>query len=114
MSDARYLPADHTRVHDLPMQRLSIRTRDDRELGKLLGFVIDPDRRHISGLVMEVAGSPGSRQVASPLVPMRFDEDAQALCLVDRDLPRLSEFKPGSVSPIDEADLWVPLVHSAA
>jgi hypothetical protein len=45
---------------------------------------------------------------------MRFDEDAQALCLVDRDLPRLSEFKPGSVSPIDEADLWVPLVHSAA
>jgi hypothetical protein len=114
MSDARYLPADHTRVHDQPLQRLSIRTPDDKEVGKLVGFVVDPDSRHISGLVMEVAGAGGSHHVASPLVPLRFDERARALCLVDSDLPGMSEFLPDSVSPMAEEDLWIPIVHTAA
>jgi len=108
MSDARFLPAVHARVHDLPLSRLSVRTLDDREFGKLLGFVVDANRRHISGLVMEVASATGWQRVASPLVPMRFDEHAPALCLVNWDLPRLTEFQPDSVSPIDEDDLWVP------
>jgi hypothetical protein len=114
MSETRYLTAGLTRVNNSRLGRLSVRTRDDRELGKLLGFVVDPERGHISGLVMEVAGAGGSQQVASPLVPMRFDASAHALCLVDHDLPRMSEFQPDSVCVIDEDDLWVPFVHSAA
>ena len=114
MSEPRYLSAGQTHVHNHRLGRLSIRTLDDRELGKLLGFVIDPERRHISGLVMEVAGAGGSRQVSSPLVPLRFDAGAHALCLVDRDLPLMREFQPESVCPIAEDDLWVPFVHTAA
>jgi hypothetical protein len=114
MSDTRYLPAAQTRVHDRTLQRLSIRTADDKEVGKLVGFVVDPDRRHISGLVMEVDGAAGCHQVASPLVPLRFDESAHALCLVDADLPGMCEFLPDSVSPMAEEDLWIPIVHTAA
>jgi hypothetical protein len=114
MSDARYLPAGHTRVRNLPLGRLSVRTADDREVGTLLGFVIDAERRHISGLVMEVAIDGGSQQVASSLVPLRFDAGACALVLVDADIPRLSAFEPDSLAEIDEDDLWVPLIHTAA
>jgi PRC-barrel domain protein len=114
MSETRYLTAGLTRVNNRRLGRLSVRTPDDRELGKLLGFVVDPEGGHISGLVMEVAGSSGSRQFASPLVPMRFDARAHALCLVDHELPRMSEFQPDSMGSIDEDDLWVPFVGSAA
>ena len=114
MSETRYLPAIHTEVQSLSLGRLSIRTRDDLELGKLLGFVIDPQSRQISGLVLEVAGAAGSQQMTSPLVPMRFDANAQALRFVEAGTPRLTEFRPESVSPVAEEDLWVPLVHNAA
>ena len=114
MSETRYLSAIHTEVQSLPLGRLSIRTRDDHELGKLLGFVIDPQSRHISGLVLEVIGAAGSQQMTSPLVPMRFDADARALRFVEAGTPRLTEFLPESVSPVEEEDLWVPLVHTAA
>jgi hypothetical protein len=114
MSDARYLPAVHARVHDLPLGRLSVRTSDDREVGRLLGFVIDPGRRHISALVMEVNANGGSQQVASPLVPLRFDEEARAFVLVGPDVPRWRAFDPDGVASLDEQDLWVPLIHTAA
>ena len=111
MSQARYLPASHTQARSLPLGPLTIRTADDRELGRLMGFVIGPDENHISRLVLEV---DGARQVALPMVPLRFDVDAQALRLTSAEIPLMSAFEASSIAQIDEADLWVPLVSSAA
>ena len=64
----RYLPATRTEARSLCLGRLSVRTQDDRELGTLLGFVVDPGDSHICSLVMEVAGTAGSQQVELPIV----------------------------------------------
>ena len=39
MSHPKYLSALRTEARDLGLARLSVRAADDRELGKLLGFV---------------------------------------------------------------------------
>ena len=54
MSHPKYLSALRTEARDLGLARLSVRAADDRELGKLLGFVIDPRTQQISSLVLEV------------------------------------------------------------
>jgi hypothetical protein len=76
-----------------------------------MGFVIGPEENHISRLVLEV---DGSRQVALPMVPLRFDVDAHALRLTSAEIPLMSAFEASSIAQIDEADLWVPLFSSAA
>lgn len=114
MSHPRYLPAIRTKARSLRLGRLSVRTLDDREIGKLLGFVIDPQDHHICSLVMEVVEAAGSQQVELPMVPLRFDADSHALRMVDPDAPRTMAFCAESVSQIEEDDLWIPLFHSAA
>ena len=42
MSHPRNFPALRTKARNLGLARLSVRAADDRELGKLVGFVIDP------------------------------------------------------------------------
>ena len=111
MTEARYLPATHTQARSLPLGPLTIRTADDRELGRLMGFVIGPEENHISRLVLEV---DGARQVALPMVPLRFDVDAHALRMTSAEIPLMSAFEVSSIAQIDEADLWVPLFSSAA
>lgn len=110
----RYLPATRTEARSLCLGRLSVRTQDDRELGTLLGFVVDPGDSHICSLVMEVAGTAGSQQVELPIVPLSVDAEAHALRMVDADVPLMNAFRPDSISQIDEDDLWVPLFHTAA
>jgi hypothetical protein len=114
MSVPRYLPAIRTKVRSVRLGRVSVRTYDDRELGKLVGFVIDARGRHVSSLVVEMTSDDGSRQVELQLVPVRLDEAAHALRLVEPDVPSMIAFRPDSVSVIDEDDLWIPLVHTAA
>lgn len=111
MSVPRYLPATHTRVRSLRLGRLSVRTSDDRELGKLAGFVVDPRRRHVRSLVMEVVDAAGSQQVEMAMVPVCFDAQSHALRLVDPDVPAMIVFRLELVSLFDEHDPWV---HSAA
>lgn len=53
MNGPRYLPAIRTKVHSLRLGRVSVRTCDDRELGKLAGFVIDPRGHQVLSLVVE-------------------------------------------------------------
>ena len=96
MSQARYLPAIHTQARSLPLGPLTIRTADDRELGRLMGFVIGPEENHISRLVLEV---DGARQVALPMVPLRFDVDAQALRLTSAEIPVDERLRGQSPSP---------------
>ena len=63
MSHPKYLPALRTEARDLGLARLSVRAADDRELGKLVGFVIDPRAQTISSLVLEVPDGTGSQRL---------------------------------------------------
>jgi hypothetical protein len=114
MSVTRFLPAIRTKVRSLRLGRLSVRSCDGRELGKLTGFIIDPRGAHVCSLVIEVASGEGSQQMELPLVPVRLDADAHALRLIEADVPSMTMFRPESVSAVEEDDLWIPLVHTAA
>jgi hypothetical protein len=113
MTKANYVPASRTKARSLRLIRMSVRTSDDRELGKLLGFVLDRPG-HISSLVMEVSESTGAQQVEVPMVPVRIDADANAMRLIDTDHPRMTTFRADSVPQIDEHQLWVPLIEDSA
>jgi hypothetical protein len=114
MTVPRYLPAIRTRVRSVRLGPLSVRTSGDRELGKLMGFLIDPRNSHVLSLVMEVVSAAGSQQVEVPMVPICFDVGSHALRLIETGVPSMVTFRPESASPIDEDDLWIPFVHSAA
>jgi hypothetical protein len=114
MSHPRYLPALRTEARNQRLARVSVRATDDRELGTLLGFVIDPGAQQISSLVLEVADGTGSRQVAVPMAPLCFDAGSHALRLIHPGpLPTVA-FRPDSLAQVDEDDLWIPLIHTAA
>jgi hypothetical protein len=113
MTKTHYVPASRTKARNLRLIRMSVRTSDDRELGKLMGFVLDRPG-HISGLVMEVPASTGAQQVEVPLVPLQIDANSNALRLIDTDHPRMTRFQAESTPQIDEYELWVPLFEDSA
>ena len=114
MNQSRYLPAIHTKARSLRLGRLSVRTLDDQELGKLVGFVVDPQSQHIRSLVMDVVDASGTQQVELPMVPFRLDAESHALRMVEPHASLVSAFRAGSVAEIDEDDLWIPIIHTAA
>jgi hypothetical protein len=114
MSDPRYLPAIRTKARSLRLGRLSVRTVDDRELGTLVGFLIDQRNHHIHSLVMEVVDGAGMQHVELPMVPLRLDAESHALRMVEPYGPPPTAFRAESVSQIDEDDLWIPFFHTAA
>jgi hypothetical protein len=93
---------------------VSVRSADGRELGKLAGFVVDPQGRHLCSLVMDVVGAAGSHQVELPMVPVSFDAESRALRLVHAGIPVMMAFRHDSVSEVDDDDLWIPIIRSAA
>ena len=114
MSVTRYLPAVRTRVGSLRLGRVTVRTCDDRELGKLVGFVIDPREGQVYSLVIETTTDEGSQQVELPMVSVRLDVATLALRLIEPDVPSMSAFRPESLSVVEKDDLRFPLVHTAA
>ena len=48
------------------------------------------------------------------MVPFRFDADAHALRMIESGVPSMIAFRPESVSPFEEDDLWIPFFHTAA
>jgi hypothetical protein len=111
MESARYLPAHRVKAGSLRLGRLSVRSADDREIGKLLGFVIEPQTTRIRGIVIE----RDDAQLEVPMGPVQFDARSRSLRLVDRGpLPlSASQFPSAAVPEIDENDLWVPLYRVA-
>lgn len=111
MNVPRYLPAIRTKVRSLRLGRVSVRSSDGRELGKLVGFVLDPRGGHLRSLVLEVVDAAGSQQVEMAMVPVCFDAESYVLRLVDPDVPVMIRFRLELLSQFDEHD---PRVHSAA
>lgn len=114
MSHPRYLSALRTEARSQGLARVSVRAADDRELGTLVGFVIDPGAQQISSLVLEVADGTGSRQVAVPMAPLSFDAGSHALRLIHPGTLPAIAFRPDSLAQVEEEDLWIPLIHPAA
>ena len=113
MDNARYLPASRVRAGSHGIGSLSLVAIDGRDLGKLLGFVIEPGSPRIRSLVVEAAGM--QREV--PMGPLQFDPASKSLRIVapsgDVD-PGSVAFSPGSIPVIADEDLWVPFFHTAA
>lgn len=103
MESARYLPAHRVKAGRLRLGRLSVRSADDREIGKLLGFVIEPRTPRIRGIVIE----RGDAQLEVPMRPLQFDARSRSLRLVEHgSIVSASQFSPLAVPEIDENDLY--------
>ena len=110
MDNGRYLPADRVHAGSLQLSDLSVRANDGREIGKLAGFVIDPGAHCIRSLVLR----SDSAQVEVPMGHIQIDSQGGTLRLVDTSTDGLKAFAADAVPVIDDADLWVPVFHSAA
>jgi sporulation protein YlmC with PRC-barrel domain len=109
MERPRYLPANRAKAGSLRLGRLSVRTSNGTEVGKLTGFVIDTGNYRIRSLIVEC----GECQLELPMAPLQLDVSSQSL-IVESDEVKGTAFSAESVPHVDVADLWVPLIHSAA
>jgi hypothetical protein len=95
METARYLPASRVKAGSLRLGRLTVRSSDGRELGKLVGFVVE--------------------QVEVPMGPLQFDAAARSLLLIGASTPpHTTPFLADRLPVMEDDDLWVPFFHTAA
>jgi hypothetical protein len=106
----RYLPADRVLTEGIEFGSLSVRTRGDREIGKLLGFVIDTSARRVRSLIVDSAGG----QLEGPIGSAQLDAESRTLRYVSGDDPGWSRFSKDTIAQIAEEDLWVPFFPTAA
>jgi hypothetical protein len=104
-----YIPADRVRADNFSLGSLSVRASDNREIGKLLGIVVNPAQRSVRSLVIESAET--AREV--PLGQMQLDAASCSLRVVAPSDQPWDEFESESLPQISEADLWVPMFTAA-
>jgi hypothetical protein len=106
----RFVPASRVKAGSFRLGRMAVRTSDDCELGKLLGFVIDAATHRLCSLVIE----RDERHVEVPMTPIQFDPSGRALRLLNDETPEGRPFNLHSLPHVTVEDLWVPMLHSAA
>ena len=106
----RFVPASHVKAGSVRLGRLAVRTSDDCELGKLIGFVIDAATHRLCSLVIE----HDDHQFEVPMAPVQFDPSLRALRLLNAERPEGRPFAVNSVPQVTVEDLWIPMFHSAA
>jgi hypothetical protein len=90
---------------------LTVRSSDGRELGKLVGFVIERGAYRIRSLVVESVDA----QVEVPMGPLQFDAPARSLRLIGGAVPvHTTPFLADCLPVMEDDDLWVPFFHTAA
>lgn len=105
----RYLPASRVQAGSLRLSDMSVRAHDGRDLGKLVGFVVDSGAHRIRSLVVD----SGSTQLEVPMGPIQLDPLGLSLKLVENG-GDATIFSAAACPPVEDADLWVPVFHSAA
>ena len=105
----RYLSASRVEAGSLRLTDMSVRAHDGRDLGKLVGFVVDSDTHCIRSLVVD----SGSSQLEVPMGPIQLDPLGRSLKLVQNG-GDATTFAADACPPVEDADLWVPVFHSAA
>jgi hypothetical protein len=108
--DPRYLPATRVKADGLRLGRLSVRTSDNQEIGKLLGFVIDANEHRICSIVVQRQDTP----FEVGMVPFQFDPATRSMRLIQSGDVEGRPFSPDDIPHVSVEDLWVPLFHSAA
>jgi len=106
----RFLPANRVKAGSLKLGRLSVRTSDNREIGKLVGFLIDPTLHRVSSLIVEADDA----QLEVGMSPLQFDPESRSVRMLDSTHLVRRPFSIDSVPHVSVEDLWVPLFHSAA
>jgi len=107
---ARFLPANRVKAGSLKLGRLSVRTSDNDEIGKLVGFLIDPAAHKICSLIIE----SNSEQLELRMSPLQFDPESRSIRIIDSTRVEGRPFSEDSVPHVTVEDLWVPMFHSAA
>ena len=105
----RYLPATRVQAGSLRLSEMRVRAHDGRDLGKLVGFVVDSGAHRICSLVVDA----GSSQLEVPMGPIQLDPQGLSLKLVQNG-GDATAFSAAACPPVEDADLWVPVFHSAA
>jgi hypothetical protein len=109
MQNPRYLPANLVEAGSVRLGRVTVRARDNREIGTLMGFVVDENRIH--SLIVQSHGTNAGK-LELPMGPVQLDAGTRSLRMqADNSEPQAFD---DSVPQIDPDDLWVPLIHSAA
>jgi hypothetical protein len=106
----RFVPASRVKAGSLRLGRLTVRTGDGREFGKLLGFVIDAATHRLCSLVVE----RDKHQLEIPMAPIQLDLSSRALRLLHGERPEGRPFNLRSMPHVTIDDLWIPMLHSAA
>ena len=109
MEKRRYLPAERVFIDGFSFSRLTVRTTDDRIVGRLLGFVVDPPTRRVRSLVVEA----GIAQLEIPLGSTQLDATSLAL-RIGGDSPWWREFHGETIPQFGDDDLLEVLFHTAA
>ena len=78
-SRLRYLPAENVDDAVVPFDRLDVRGSDDRKLGDLDGFVVDPHASRVLFTVVDSGGWFNSRRFLLPIGHTTVDATARAL-----------------------------------
>ena len=110
MKPARYLPANRVRAGSLRLSRLSVCGSDGYEVGKLKGFIVGDGETSIRSLVVEAP----TTELEVPMVPVQLDATSRSLRLLSGSLAEAVPFSADRVSEIDESELWVPFLNTAA
>jgi hypothetical protein len=110
MNMGRYLPASRVQAGSCRLDDMCVKANDGRELGRLIGFVVDPGAHRIRSLVVE----SDARQLEVPMGPLQLDPRAQSLQMVDCPADAPTAFSLENTPVIEDAELWVPVFHSAA
>lgn len=105
---ARFLPASRVKAGSLKLGRLSVRTSDNREIGKLVGFLIDPKGHRVSSLIVE----SDDAQVEVGMSPLQFDPESRSVRILDS-THVMRPFSIDSVPHVTVEDLWVPFYSAA-
>jgi sporulation protein YlmC with PRC-barrel domain len=109
MSRPRYLPAGRAKAAGFRLGRLRVCASNGREIGKLLGFIIDTRTSKIYSMVVE----SDDATLELPMSSAQFDIIDRTLRLVEPDV-HATTFQPESVPHVDVEDLWVPTFDTAA
>lgn len=99
----RYVQAERLEGEGLQFAGLAVQTRNERELGRLDGIIVDPRARRVRYFVVDAGGH---HRYLMPLCAASLDEEHHALRLVSPDDPQdCFEFDPGAFVEFDDDDV---------
>jgi hypothetical protein len=107
----RYLNASQIEGPLASFDRLDVRTREDRTIGRFDGILIDPTERRVRYFVVDDDEPRRHHRYLIPLVPTRLDARRRALCVdvTTSDVEQCEDFEDASFPCFSDDDLLAAL-----